>query len=176
MRMSARRYVQRASKGPGKEGGMKRRDFIVKSGMLLSGAGMACCGLFGCGKKEEQAVEEAVDEVASMAETALSRVDQLKKDMMDKMGLSEADVAAKMKEFQDMLPMVKEQCICAACPSYVEGETELGFCHPMVGKSDKITERKGCTCPECPVFKKMGMKRGYYCIMGSKLELDLAEK
>jgi hypothetical protein len=151
---------------------MKRRDFMVKSGMLLGGAGMACCGLFGCGKQEQQ---QQTEEAAPPPKPAMSRLDMIKKDMMEKMGLSEADVAAKMKEFQDMLPMVKEQCICATCPSYVEGETELGFCHPLVGKSKKITERKGCDCPECPIYKKMGMKRGYYCIMGSKLELDLAD-
>ncbi len=150
---------------------MKRRDFILKSGLALGGTTLACCDLFGCAKKEEKKVEEA----ALATEPTVSRLDMLKKNMMEKMGMSQAEVAAKMKEFEEMLPEVKQMCICADCPSYVEGETELGFCHPLVGKSDKITERKGCICPECPVYKKLGMKRGYYCLMGSKLELDLTE-
>ena len=151
---------------------MKRRDFIVKSGMILGGAGMAFCPLLGCGgKKEEQAVEEA----APPPEPTLSRLDMIKKQMMEKMGLSEAEVAAKMKEFEDKLPEVKEGCVCADCPSYVEGMTELGFCHPLVGKTDKITERRGCICPECPVYKMLGLKNGYYCVQGSELELNLAK-
>ena len=148
---------------------MKRREFIRNSGLLLGGAGLVGCGLFGCGKKEEK-MEEAGEPMPEM-----SRMDMLKKHMMEKMGMSEAEVATKMKEFQEMLPMVKDKCICATCPSYVEGETELGFCHPLVGKSAKVTERKGCDCPACPVYKEKGMKHGYYCIQGSELELNLAK-
>jgi len=148
---------------------MKRREFIRNSGLLLGGASLVGCGLFNCAKKEEK-MEEAGEPTPEM-----SRLDMIKKDMMEKQGLSEAEVAAKMTEFQEMLPEVKQMCICANCPSYVEGETELGFCHALVGKSSKITERKSCICPECPIYKKLGMKRGYYCLMGSKLELDLAE-
>jgi|GEM_PF-249298 len=159
----------------GKEGGMKRRDFIVKSGMILGGAGMAFCPLFGCGGKKEEQAEQMVEETAEMAEETMSRMDMIKKQMMEKMGLSEAEVAARLKEFQEKLPEVKEGCVCAKCPSYVEGMTELGFCHPMVGKTDKITERRGCICPECPVYKMMGLKNGYYCVQGSELELNLAK-
>ncbi len=79
-----------------------------------------------------------------------------------------------MEDLEKKLPMVKEKCICPTCPSYVAGETEVGFCHPLVGKSERITERKGCDCPTCPIYKMLGLKRGYYCIQGSELELDLA--
>jgi len=154
---------------------MKRRDFIVKSGMILGGAGMAFCPLFGCGGKQEEQAEQMVEEATTMAEETMSKMDMVKKHMMEKMGLSEAEVAAKMKEFEEKLPDVKKGCICAKCPSWVEGETELGFCHPMVGKSEKITERRGCICPECPVYKMMDMKNGYYCVQGSELELNLTK-
>jgi len=150
---------------------MKRRDFILKSGLALGGTTLACCGLFGCAKKEEKKVEEA----APAPEPEMSRLDMLKKDLMEKKGMSEAEVAAMMEDLQEKLPMVKEKCVCANCPSYVAEETELGFCHPLVGKSDKITERKGCICAECPIYKMLGLKRGYYCLHGSELELDLAE-
>jgi hypothetical protein len=150
---------------------MKRREFIRKSCVALGGTTLASCGFLGCGKKEEKKAEEAVPS----PEPQLSRLDMLKKNLMEKRGMSEADVATMMAELQEKLPMVKENCICATCPSYVEGETKLGFCHPLVGMSDKITERKGCDCPGCPVTKMMGLKRGYYCVQGSDLEMDLAE-
>jgi hypothetical protein len=132
---------------------------------------LASCGFLGCAKKEKKEAEKA----APPPEPQMSRLDMLKKSLMEKQGKTEAEVAAMMKELEEKLPMVKEKCICATCPSYVEGETELGFCHPLVGKTDKITERRGCDCPTCPVTKEMGLKRGYYCIQGSELELDLAE-
>jgi len=132
---------------------------------------LASCGFFSCGKKEQEKVEET----APAPEPTMSRLDMLKKDMMEKMGKSEAEVAAMMKDMQEKLPLVKEKCICATCPSYVEGETELGFCHPMVGKSKKITERKGCDCPECPLTEMLGLKHGYYCLQGSELEINLSE-
>ena len=151
---------------------MKRRDFIVKSGMILGGAGMAMCPLFGCGQKKEQ---QTMEEAAPSTEPAMSRLDMVKKQMMEKMDLSEAEVAAKLKEFEAQLPEVKEGCICAKCPSYVEGETKVGFCHVLVGKSDKITERRGCICGECPIHKKMNLQHGYYCVQGSELELNLSQ-
>ena len=110
-----------------------------------------------------------------MLVTEMSKMDMMKKHMMEDMGMSEAEVTAKMAEMKEKLPDVKAKCICATCPSYVEGETELGFCHLMVGKSDKITERKGCDCPQCPVYKMMELEFGYYCIQGSEMELKMAK-
>ncbi|MFC1683389.1 DUF2769 domain-containing protein [Candidatus Zixiibacteriota bacterium] len=151
---------------------MKRRDFIRKSGLVLGGTTLASCGLFGCAKKEEPETQEVQ---APEVEPEMSKMDMMKKHMMEDMGMSEAEVTAKMAEMKEKLPDVKAKCICATCPSYVEGETELGFCHLMVGKSDKITERKGCDCPQCPVYKMMEMEFGYYCIQGSEMELKMAK-
>jgi hypothetical protein len=58
----------------------------------------------------------------------------------------------------------------------VAEETELGFCHPLVGKSKIITEEKGCDCPKCPVYSKMGLKNGYYCTRKSEMEQEMAKK
>lgn len=66
-------------------------------------------------------------------------------------------------------------CICKGCPSYVAEESELGFCHPLIGKSAKIIEEKGCVCPTCPVYAQMGMKNGYYCTRMSELEQEAAK-
>lgn len=64
-------------------------------------------------------------------------------------------------------------CICGKCPSWVECGEKGGFC--LVGRSDCITEKKGCICPDCPVTKKMRLKWGYYCIEGSAQSLMEAE-
>ena len=56
-------------------------------------------------------------------------------------------------------------CICGKCPSWVECGEKGGFC--LVGKSDCITEKKGCICPDCPVTAKLKLKWGYYCIEGN---------
>ncbi len=71
--------------------------------------------------------------------------------------------------------MVKDMCICADCPSYLDcsekgGSAELGFCFPTIGKSECIEEEKGCICGSCPVTEKMGLKHGYYCTRGSEKE------
>ena len=65
-------------------------------------------------------------------------------------------------------------CICKKCPSYVECGEKAGFC--LVGKSKCIKEKKGCTCPDCPVTTKMGLKWGYYCTDGSAKSMMEAEK
>jgi len=62
------------------------------------------------------------------------------------------------------------------CPTYVAEETNVGFCHPLVGKSEIITEEKGCNCPTCPVYKKMELKHSYYCTRKSEMEQELAKK
>jgi hypothetical protein len=80
--------------------------------------------------------------------------------MMDQM--SEEERKATIAEYTNM-------CICASCPTYVgTGETKLLFCD--LGKSDVITEDKGCTCPGCPVTPKMGLRWNDYCLKGSGRE------
>ena len=44
------------------------------------------------------------------------------------------------------------------------------------GKSDKISEEKGCLCGGCPVTSKMGLRWNYYCTRGSGREQMAAEK
>ena len=81
-------------------------------------------------------------------------------------GMSQEEIAAKIEES-------KKICAdyCGKCPSYVgTGEDKLVFCAPMVGKSDKITEEKGCLCGGCPVTSMMGLRWGYYCTRGSAKE------
>lgn len=81
------------------------------------------------------------------------------------------------EEMQARIEESKKVCAeyCGKCPSYVgTGETDLVFC--AIGKSDKITEEKGCLCPGCPIQENMGLRWDYYCTKGSGRELLAAEK
>jgi hypothetical protein len=56
--------------------------------------------------------------------------------------------------------------MCGTCPSYEgTGEEKLLFC--ATGKSDVITEEKGCTCGGCAVQDQMMLRWDYYCMKGS---------
>ena len=89
---------------------------------------------------------------------------------MEAMGALSQEEAAKMMED------VKSVCeaYCGQCPSYAgTGETELGFCSR--GKSEIITEEKGCLCAACPITEKMSLRWGYYCTKGSGREQTAEE-
>jgi len=160
---------------------MKRREFFGKTGCGALGMMMAYFGLSSCKKKEEaetaeaaaQAPTQAPEQEAPMEE--MSRKDMVKKMLIEKKGVTEEEADAMIAEFEEMLPMVKEKCICKTCPTYVAEETELGFCHPLVGKSKIITEEKGCNCPQCPIYTEKQMKNGYYCTRNSELEQEMAK-
>lgn len=159
---------------------MKRRDFFEKSGCGLAGMILASLGLNSCAKKEEAPAEVEAQAPAQVPQEApmeeMSRKDMVKKMLMENMGKTEEEADAMIAEFEEKLPMVKEMCICKTCPTYVAEETEFGFCHPLVGKSKIITEEKGCDCPKCPVYQKMGLKNGYYCTRKSEMEQEMAKK
>jgi len=144
---------------------MKRREFFEKSGCGLLGLMMAEFG-FAFGQKEE----------AQAPKKKMSREDMVKKMLMKKMGKTEEEADVMIKEMKEKLPMVKDMCICKTCPTFVAEETEVGFCHPLVGKSKIITEEKGCDCPKCPVYQKMSLKNGYYCTRKSEMEQEMAKK
>ncbi len=82
-----------------------------------------------------------------------------------------------MKEQKMSFEEAKKICkdYCGMCPSYLgTGENELLFCR--IGKSEVITDEKGCVCGGCPVQKKMGLKWFYYCTKGSSKEQAETEK
>lgn len=156
---------------------MKRRDFVGKSGCGLVGMALAYFGLTSCKKKAEAPALEAsvppTSENASMIEAG--RRETVRKFIIEKMGKSEEEAAVMLAEFEEKLPMVKEMCICEHCPTYAPGETVEGFCHAFVGKSEVITQEKGCDCPKCPAYKSMALMNGYYCTRGSELEQEASK-
>lgn len=75
----------------------------------------------------------------------------------------------------DKKPSVSEytgQCICDPCPTYNEcmrADAGLLFC--FTGRAASCTfEKKGCICPNCPVYKTFGFKKSYFCIRGTEQE------
>lgn len=163
---------------------MKRREFIEKTGCGVCGILLAQLGLTSCTKKEEAAAAAEPEQTVVPEETAaapavekeVTRKDMVKKMMIEKMGMTEEEADAKIAEAEEMLPMVKEKCICKTCPTFVAEETESAFCHPLVGQSQVITEEKGCDCGKCPVYQEMGLKNSYYCTRKSEMEQEIAKQ
>lgn len=161
---------------------MKRRDFFAKGGCGVFGLMLAHFGLTSCKKPEEpveEIVEQAPIQVPAQAEEMMgemSRVEMVKAMLIEKQGMTEEEAAAKIAEFEKMLPMVQEKCICKTCPTYLADDNGTnGFCHPLIGKSVVITEEKGCDCPKCPIYIEKGMKNGYYCTRKSEMEQEMAK-
>ena len=138
---------------------MKRREFIEKTGCGVLAVMLTQMGLDAF--PHEDHLEERKEKVKQM--------------LMTKMGKTEEEADAMLKELEDKLPMVKTMCICKTCPTYVKEDKEIGYCHPLISKSHVITDEKGCFCPQCPVYKKMEMKNGYYCTRKSEMEQEMAK-
>lgn len=154
---------------------MKRRDFFEKSGCGLLTTMLTYFSLTSCKKEEEAPAVEVEAPAPEAPKEEISRKDLVKKMLMEKQGMTEEEADVKIAEFEEKLQMVKDMCICKNCPTYVAEETELGFCHPLVGKSKIITEEKGCDCPKCPVYQQMKLKNGYYCTRMSEMEQEMAK-
>ena len=54
---------------------------------------------------------------------------------------------------------------CSTCPSYPGGAAEALYC--ARGRSKCELDKKGCNCPECPIWIDNGLAGMYYCVKGS---------
>jgi hypothetical protein len=68
---------------------------------------------------------------------------------------------AKVEDTQENFDICM-QGNCSTCPSYPGGSGEGLYC--ARGPSKHSIEKKGCNCPECPVWEKCGLSSMYYCI------------
>jgi len=68
---------------------------------------------------------------------------------------------AKVEETADNFDI----CMDGNCSSYPDIEGEGLYC--ARGESEGDIERKGCNCPECPVWLNNGLSGMYFCINGS---------
>ena len=55
---------------------------------------------------------------------------------------------------------------CNNCPSYPKIEKEGEGLYCARGASTTTIEKRGCNCPECPVWVNNGLTGMYYCIKG----------
>jgi len=53
---------------------------------------------------------------------------------------------------------------CNECPSFPGEKGEGLYC--AKGASKASVEKRGCNCPECPVWINNGLSGMYYCIKG----------
>lgn len=67
------------------------------------------------------------------------------------------------EEHQKMQDYVTKNCKCQGCPSYVEGDSPIGYCFPIVGTSKKIQWEKECICETCPIYKEFELSHTFYC-------------
>jgi methylamine---glutamate N-methyltransferase subunit C len=51
---------------------------------------------------------------------------------------------------------------CSTCPSFPKDSAEGLYC--ARGLSKHSIERKGCNCPECPVWIDNGLSGMYFCV------------
>lgn len=51
---------------------------------------------------------------------------------------------------------------CSSCPSYPKESGEGLYC--ARGPSGQHLEKRGCNCPECPVWIDNGLSSMYYCV------------
>lgn len=80
------------------------------------------------------------------------------------------------EDIEETIDTVLDKCICKECPSFTDCGERGGYCFPIMGKSNCITEEKGCICGKCPLYAQMGLKNMYYCIRGSEKDQILQSK
>ena len=51
---------------------------------------------------------------------------------------------------------------CGSCPSYPGDREEALYC--ARGPSSQQVDKKGCNCPECPLWINCGLSAMYYCM------------
>ena len=74
------------------------------------------------------------------------------------------------EEMEARKQKVIDQCTCRKCPTYFDCGESIGYCLPMVGKSECIEDEMACICKACPVYPMMGLTEWYFCTRGSEAE------
>ena len=67
------------------------------------------------------------------------------------------------QEMEQQRLYIQGMCACRSCPSFVECGEEVGYCHPMAGRSSCITNQMGCVCAGCPIYAQMELTEQYNC-------------
>ncbi|MFQ5442022.1 MAG: DUF2769 domain-containing protein [Thermodesulfobacteriota bacterium] len=73
------------------------------------------------------------------------------------------------EEHEQKKEYVIKNCKCPGCPSYVEGDSPVGYCFPLIGTSKKIQWEKECICESCPIWKEYDLGHTFYCTRCSEV-------
>lgn len=84
-------------------------------------------------------------------------------EMAEEMGIT-------IEEVEERKTWANENCICPECPTYVEGDDDIAYCFPTVGKSEVIEKELSCICGKCPVYDEFDLNKGFYCTRGTEQE------
>ena len=66
-------------------------------------------------------------------------------------------------EHADKQKYVLGKCKCAECSSFVDGDTQVGYCFPLIGTSKRIQWEKDCICSTCEVYSEYELDHNHYC-------------
>jgi hypothetical protein len=72
---------------------------------------------------------------------------------------------AKVQDTTENFQICMQHSNCGGCPSYIGEGKEALYC--ARGKSANKVVRKGCNCPECPVWINNQLKGMYFCDVGA---------
>ncbi len=82
-----------------------------------------------------------------------------KYDRIDKFGIEKMPP----EEYKKKYNYVTKNCRCPKCPTYVAGDSPVGYCFPTIGTSSKIQWEKDCICETCPVYKEYELTHTFHC-------------
>lgn len=88
-----------------------------------------------------------------------------KYDRIDRFGIE----TMSKEEYQKKQDYIIKNCKCTGCPTYVKGDSPVGYCYPMIGTSQKIQWEKDCKCQTCSIYKEYELTHTFYCTRCSQV-------
>ena len=88
-----------------------------------------------------------------------------KYDTYDKFGVEKMS----KEEHAKRQAYVIKNCKCAGCPTYVKGDSPIGYCFPLIGTSRKIQKEVKCVCSTCSIYNEYELSHTYYCTRCSQV-------
>lgn len=73
------------------------------------------------------------------------------------------------KDYAKKQAYVIKNCQCAGCPTYLDGDTPVGYCFPLIGTSRMIKIEKDCICARCPIYREYELSHTFYCTRCSQV-------
>lgn len=84
---------------------------------------------------------------------------------LDKFGIE----GMSKEEYNARQHYIVQKCLCMKCPTYVKGDSPVGYCFPLIGTSSMIHFEKECICETCPIYSEYELSHTFYCTRCSQL-------